>query len=185
MRLYNHSFLPTDLILAWMQKYYQHFTLEVGDPCTPVILNGDGYPFIDDPNGVLVCHLYDENPAFEGPEYGGLTYGYGACTIFVSKEEYEALGTKADYHYELRILHEILHHFYKDSDGMSDWIESLPGLYKFLTNTLLKLSHDDPRTILVMDTQKLFYLALLTGVCEECFTREKRIESRTYQGVLK
>ena len=124
MRIYNTSQLKDEEITKWLSPYSSHFTLNfVTD--YPIAYGTDGYPFVDDCNGILVC-----NPMNYGimGSVGGMAYPHGAVTVCVYPQEKVFWNGLAPYLYTNRFLHEILHHFDKPVHKFYDWLESHPFL---------------------------------------------------------
>ena len=124
MKIYNKSQLTNEEIEKWLSPYSSFFTLEfVND--YPITHGTDGYPFINDCNGILVCNPMDFGIM---GSVGGLAYPHGAVTVCVYPQEKVYWNGLTPYLYTNRFLHEILHHFDKPVHQFYDWLDYHPFL---------------------------------------------------------
>lgn len=174
MRLINTSILDTNKIMRICKKYSKFFNVEY-DGNLEVILNPDKYPFVNAADGILVCDPHDYGVV---GGYGGLTYEYGAVSVYTYQAERAAWNGRMWYLYENRILHEILHHFCQPCHSLELWL--LPN--HFFLWLLYKLFGSNGETLIGSYCERLFYLALLQRIDPET---EYNCESRNYTGVFK
>lgn len=127
--------------------------------------------FLNSPIGLLITK---DNPG----NYGGVTYPYGATTVYWTDEDKLRTGKLARKVFQLRVVHELLHHFGKNSDNIADWLDKHP-IYEFLYIVLGGCSGETRVGIWI---QTKFYKYLCDGIDEQEFNKECHVYERDFRG---
>ena len=159
-----------------LSKYSNHFKVEIDDEMD-ITMNEQKYPFVDASDGILVCDPQDYNVV---GGYGGLTYIFGAVSVYTYQLERVKWDGMLWYLFENRIIHEILHHFNKDCHGLDAWLKkNNPFLY-----LLYHLTGCNGEGFIGSRCERMYYETLMYDVNEEQFNKDNRISDRNYKGVL-
>lgn len=129
--------------------------------------------FLTIPDGLLIS---SDNPG----RYGGVTYTFGAATVYWTEEDKQRTGKLQNRVLKLRVIHELLHHFDKPADDIEEWFDNHP----FLEVVYKILGHSSGENIFGMYVQDIFYRELCLGLNEERFNEQYCIEDRDFRGRL-
>lgn len=176
MKLKNTTVLSTQDIKDILDKYSNHFTVEY-DGGMEIVKGAYDYPFANSSKGILIA---EPNLKEGDVKYGGLTYVYGAVSIYTYPDERVRWGHKTRYLLENRLIHEILHHFDKPCHDLAIWLSEFhPFLF-----ILYLLVDKNGESLIGMFCERIFYKHLLADVNEEEFDIDYFIEDRNYEGKL-
>lgn len=171
------SLLPKQKAADILKNYSDKFTIESDGGTGTLIKEESGYIFMNDSRGLYIGR---PTPAKGVTTYGGLTYVFGAASVYLSPEDMERWGKRWEYLLENRLIHEILHHFNQPCHNLEIWLpEHHPILY-----LLYLITGSNGETRIGAYCERIFYRYLLRDVNEEEFDELYSITDRNYKGKL-
>lgn len=162
--------------LKCMLSDYNFCRLDICAPCVDEITTQTNLglqTFLNLSDGLLIT---PDNPG----KYGGVTYPFGAATVYWTQEDKGRTGCLANKVLKLRIVHELLHHFDKPADDIEIWFDNHPLLE--VVYKILGLSSGE--NIFGMYVQDRFYRELASDIDEDEFNEDYCIYDRDFRGRL-